>query len=346
MKDLKEFEDLMERFEEHCYLNDKAVNTIKLYKKSILYFRKYIEKSVLLATKKDILKFQAYLSDYKELSVNTVNTHTRGIKAFYAFLEEEGFVEENPSTSVKSKKNPKGSDVKMVSIDYVQKILKYLEESLKNEKDFVKKTRLLRDNALLHCLIYSGFRIGEICNLKIDDVGTVNNELRAVNDRERRTKNGRDRVVYVDSSCIEAIKDYVYIRKEFTKLSKNLKDDRYLFYTNHGNHMNERTANNIVKRIAKNAGVENVETIKPHAFRHTFASVAYKESEYDIMYTSRLLGHSSPKITADYLESFYKNESIAFSSDVFKGEKKECDIVPIKDVKVNGNVFYPKFMSN
>jgi integrase/recombinase XerD len=65
--------------------------------------------------------------------------------------------------------------------------------------------------------------------------------------------------------------------------------------------MNRRNFNRDIGRLCHNLGILNAKT-SPHTFRHYFA-ISYLRRGGDIYALSRILGHTSVKVTEVYLRS-------------------------------------------
>jgi integrase/recombinase XerD len=80
-----------------------------------------------------------------------------------------------------------------------------------------------------------------------------------------------------------------------------------LFTSRHHESLSESALAQIIDRLGRQAGIEGVRC-SPHTFRHTFATLFMRASN-DIFRLSKLLGHSSVKITEQYLKSFSQQDA-------------------------------------
>jgi site-specific recombinase XerD len=101
-------------------------------------------------------------------------------------------------------------------------------------------------------------------------------------------------------------------REELTRFvrkyrAKEKGTDAYLFCTRRGDPLTEGTLFRVVKQLGQVARIKGVRC-SPHTFRHSYA-VIFMRSGGDIFRLSRLLGHSSVKITENYLRSFTQQDS-------------------------------------
>ena len=144
-----------------------------------------------------------------------------------------------------------------------------------------------RDVALVTLLLDTGLRIGEVGNLRLDDVDWVEGYLRA---------NGKSgpRSVPFGRRTKAALK--AYVDRERRASSPSI---RHLFLTLSGMPLAAYGASQQVSKIVRRAGVE-VRKAGPHAFRHTFA-VEFVRAGGDAFALQRLLGHSTLDMTGRYV---------------------------------------------
>jgi len=161
----------------------------------------------------------------------------------------------------------------------------------------------LRDRALIRLLWVTGRRIREILNIKVSDIDW---EMKQIIVHLEKKKRDVVDVSYIDDFTVNLLRNYIkYYR---------LKNDDFLFKSDYTENksLTRQRAFQIVRRLAKKAGIESVGGDKPHPhhFRHSLAvDIARKmKNPADLRKLQMLLGHSSLSITERYLK--FSNEEI------------------------------------
>lgn len=141
-----------------------------------------------------------------------------------------------------------------------------------------------RDRLIVLCGLGAGLRVSEICRLRIEDVdleeGTVLVHL---------GKGRKDRYVAIPSWLAKAFRAWFGERRM-----------GWIFPSpvNEGRPLGTRAVQLMVGRLREASSVAR--RCSPHTLRHSYAT-ALLRSGADITEVQRLLGHSSPNVTARYL---------------------------------------------
>ena len=73
----------------------------------------------------------------------------------------------------------------------------------------------------------------------------------------------------------------------------------WLFPTRQGTQLSTRYIRQMVKRVARRAGVSEVERVSPHSLRHSFATNLYAETK-NLLLVQKALGHAYVSTTQIY----------------------------------------------
>ena len=156
-----------------------------------------------------------------------------------------------------------------------------LIEAVKKAKRDVDRARYkLRDLVLVSILVYTGCRLGEALNIRVEDLDF---EHRTVRIRQEKKQQEFIRIVPVVSSL------FWEIMKRYT-LRIPYKHEKLFLIT-------DRQARNIVYKFTKRYLRRK---IRPHAIRHSYAIFVLKHTR-DLEAVRRLLGHSDYKWLKVYL---------------------------------------------
>ncbi len=253
----------IENYRRYLEGEKKSENTVEQYTRIVRDMLLYIKKRVEDIGVRDINRYKIYLSTKRKYSKNSLYL---AIKAISSFFRYKGL---DIARNIKPPKRPKSMP-------------KYLsEEEVKNLLNAARNNP--RDYAIISLLAYSGLRVSELCNLRVEDVD-LNERVIYVHSG----KGDKDRIVVISEHAAEAIENYLFQRED------NL---IYLFASQKGEKISRVQVFRIVKKYAKIAGIKK--NVTPHVLRHTLATTLLKRG-VDIRFIQQFLGHSSVATTQIY----------------------------------------------
>ena len=134
-----------------------------------------------------------------------------------------------------------------------------------------------------------GMRLSELVGMDLDDIDLEQRQIRLFG------KGHKERMVYLNDACVEALQLYLNKRNVMEGLSPK---ERAVFVTRR---RKERISNRRVEQLVtgamKAAGLKGFST---HKLRHTAATLMYQTGNVDILTLKQLLGHSSVGTTQIY----------------------------------------------
>ncbi len=203
------------------------------------------------------------------------------IKGFTRHLKEKDYLLTDPSEKIKLPKTPKRLPKANLNIDEIQMLIKSPDT----------RTNLgYRDRVILELLYDTAIRRAEIGDIILTDLDLNNGYIHI------KGKGSKERVVPVSIRVSGLVKNYILsIRPSF--LPKKGKDPGYLFLSSRARKMNDRTILDIVKRHAKQAGIEK--RVTTHTMRHCCATHMLKNGA-PIRHLQEMLGHESLESTQIY----------------------------------------------
>ena len=145
-----------------------------------------------------------------------------------------------------------------------------------------------RDAALVAILRSTGMRRSEVVKLNLKEVDLQTGEVKILGGKHRV-----DRTVYLNSSAIKIVNDWldIRIRKPGPVLCQVNKAGRVL--------LNSLTSQAVLFLLQKRGNEAEVNQFSPHDFRRTFASDLLDDG-VDIATVQALLGHATPAQAARY----------------------------------------------
>ena len=142
-----------------------------------------------------------------------------------------------------------------------------------------------RDFCILTLFLNCGLRISELAGLDIGDINA--DSIRVLG------KGGKERIVYINDACADAINDYLLIRRDIKAL-----DTRAFFLSSRRRRISTSSVHYLVKRHLLAAGLDTSK-YSSHKLRHTAATLMLKNG-VDVRTLQELLGHEHLNTTQIY----------------------------------------------
>ena len=210
------------------------------------------------------------------LSAATVHGHVRTLRAFFAWLAREGFVDHNLASGLRPPKVP----VKVVSVLSDEEIKSILRTfNLTNPCD-------ARNRTIFMMLLDTGLRIGELITLKMDDVRLNEGFVKVMG------KGQKERLVPVGNNAQRALQRYLF-RYRPTPVHPGIGN---VFLSIHGGPLTENSMKLMFARMAQRSAVKRLHA---HLCRHTFAT-RFLTNGGDIFTLQQILGHSTLEMVRRY----------------------------------------------
>lgn len=161
-------------FKNHLYTLGLASKTIKSYVSDIQSFHKYLnEKGVTEPNELKrfyVVSYKSYLQE-NHFAIATINKKLNSIQAYSHYLTEQGVLTEtlvHPKDKVKVAVGSEG-EVDVLTNREVEQILFYLQDG---------KRVSLRNELIVHLLLYTGVRAGELVQIKLRDLDFLTTTLK------------------------------------------------------------------------------------------------------------------------------------------------------------------------
>lgn len=217
----------------------------------------------------------------KPIKNGTINNYIRNLKVYFNFMEENYFIKVNPMKKTKFLKAQRKKKPFLKDEDF-NKLLKCLDTSKYSE---------YRDYIIIQLIFDTGMRIGE--TLEIDITTDIDFQNRAINLRAETTKSKIARTVFFSLKMAEELKRWMKFKDRY--IESNL-----LFPVQLRDKVLD--VNNFEKNYRKYCDRIKITEFSPHGLRNNFAKRCLMNG-MDIYTLSRILGHSSVKVTEEcYLD--------------------------------------------
>lgn len=227
------------------------------------FFSFYSNHSPSQLNKKDILDYLHYLIKQKRIAENTQNQIINAIKCYYEKVL--GY----PRT--------------YYAIDRPKKAFQLPEVLSTTEvKQIINSPANLKHRCVLMCIYSAGIRLGEVVNLRVEDIKRDQSRLFI-----KGGKGKKDRYSLLSKKLVTILTGYI----------QQYRPHYWLFEGQDGGQYSKRSVQAVFRRAVDKAGVAPFATV--HTLRHSFATHLLEQG-VDTRYVQALLGHQSIKTTMIY----------------------------------------------
>ena len=194
-------------------------------------------------------------------------------------------IDNNPAQNLETPKLDKRLP-KYLSLDDSKKLLTV---TVNDESDENKE----RDYAIITLFLNCGLRLSELIGINLQDINFDDYKLTVIG------KGNKERTIYLNKACINAIKDYIKVRPTEGVKNDSKASNKALFLSKRRERISNRTVQYIVEKELRKAGLDTSK-YSTHKLRHTAATLMYQYGEVDIRALQEILGHKSISTTAIY----------------------------------------------
>ena len=231
----------------------------------------------------DIYDFFFFFGSQRGNGKRTSARKLSAIKALFKYLTvKRSLLEVNPAANIESPKQKKQLP-KHLSVEESIDLLTAVQQDTDSDNR-------ARNYAILTLFLNCGMRLSELAGISFGDLDTELRSLRVLG------KGAKERVVYLNDACREALNAYLPVRQTLTPKSG---DENALFISRNGNRLSIKTIQWMVKKYLGAAGLE-YKHYSTHKLRHTAATLMYQTGQVDIRVLKDILGHEQLTTTQIY----------------------------------------------
>ena len=255
-------------------------------------------------TTEDIYEFLLYADSDRDNMAAAKARKLSSIKGFFKYLHTKRMmIEDNPAINIESPKK-KQTLPKFLSMEESVMLL----DAVRGDTE--SKSRA-RDFAIITLFLNCGMRVSELVGIDINDV-----------DRQLRSltvtgKGNKQRIVYLNSACREALADYYAERISEKHVAT---DSRALFLSNREQRISVKTVQWMVYKYLEMAGLE-AKHYSVHKLRHTAATLMYQTGNVDVRVLKDILGHEQLNTTQIYTHVSNRSMEEAMENNPLSSQK-------------------------
>lgn len=260
-------------------INLVDLNTLKLVDLNIIY------------------EYLNYLNRVRHNSASSRARKIASLRSFFKYVcSKANLLEDNPTAELES-----------VKVNYHLPKFFTLDDSL-SLLGSVEGRNAERDYCILTLFLNCGFRLAELVGINLTDI--QDDRLTVIG------KGSKERTVYLNDACLEAIKNYLPERE---KIDISASAQNALFVSERGARISRRTVQNLVEKYVKKIGLDP-RKYTTHKLRHTAATLMY-QSGADIRVLQEILGHKQLNTTEIYTHVSNENIKEAVKSNPLSSVK-------------------------
>lgn len=238
----------------------------------------------------DVNEFIYYLHSERNNNEKSRARRISTLKSFFRFYtNNKAIISINPVEELESPKIRK-SLPKYLSLEESLKLLNSVDGQFKE-----------RNYCIITLFLNCGLRLSELCAININDINFDERMFKV------RGKGNKERIVYLNDACINALKDYLKIRLASTSTEKQA-----LFISRNDKRISPRSVELMVENALKKAGLYG-QGYTVHKLRHTAATLMYQHGNVDIRVLQQVLGHENLGTTEIY--THLSNDQIKKASE-------------------------------
>ncbi len=226
-------------------------------------------------TLEDAYSFMLFLQTDRNNSARTRSRKVSSLMSFFEYLtNRKMLLDKNPIAELEAPKAGKRLPV-YLTLEQCYTLLNAVDGEFKE-----------RDYCILILFLNCGMRLSELCSINYNSI--VGNKLKIIG------KGNKERTVYLNQACLDAINNYMKVRPV-----DGVKDKYALFISQRKTRLSNKSVQALVNKYIEKAGLGG-QGFSVHKLRHTCATLMYQHGGVDIRVLKEILGHENLGTTEIY----------------------------------------------
>lgn len=256
-------------------------NTSEAYLNDVRHLLDFLDAEAVPLTQTEEIHLHSLLCSLRDMGIQA-RSQARliaGVRAFFRFLREEGYILEDPSAMLESPRlGRRLPDV--LTVEEIDAMVAALPAD---------KEETPRNHAIIETLYGSGLRVSELVDLRLSRVNMEEKYMIV------EGKGSKQRMVPMSDTAAELIAEYLPQR---SRLDIKPGNSDILFLNRRGRALTRVMVFYIIRDAAATAGI--LKKVSPHSLRHSFATHLL-EGGASLRAIQEMLGHESIATTEIYL---------------------------------------------
>lgn len=227
-------------------------------------------------TLNDAYEYLSFCRNERDNSAATRSRKVSSLRTFFKFLDvQKALLDNNPMRELDTPKIKKALP-KYLTLEQSLDLLNCIDGKYKE-----------RDYCIITLFLNCGLRLSELVSLNYRDVRD-DGTMRVTG------KGNKERTIYLNQACMDAIKEYMKVRPVDGVVDKNA-----LFLSSRRQRISPKTVQHIVYENLEKAGLSGL-GLSTHKLRHTAATLMYQHGDVDVLVLKEILGHENLGTTQIY----------------------------------------------
>lgn len=258
------------------------------------------EKFIKSITLSDLYSFLSFAANQRDNKNHARARKVACLRSFFKYLQGKAkVIDENPALDLEPPKINSRHPI-YLTLDESKHLLASIDGENKE-----------RDYAIITLFLNCGLRLSELVGI---DINRISGDILTV-----IGKGNKERTVYLNNACINAINSYIKIRPK-----DGVKDKNALFLSERKQRISKRSVQYIVKKYIGASDLDT-ERYSTHKLRHTAATLMYKYGNVDIRALQHILGHENISTTQIYTHIDDDRLRSAVKANPLSGEFEELE---------------------
>lgn len=252
-------------------------------------------------TLKDVNNFLTYCKNERKIEARGRMRKASALRGLFKYLAVKmRYIDSNP--------------LEMLEVASSKKTLpRYLTlEQSKALLNAVNGENKARDYCILTLFLNCGLRLAELVSLDISDINFENKTLIVTG------KGNKERMVYLNKSCILAINSYLRERPHDGLANDDAR--KALFVSRLNKRIGRQAVQQMVYKYLADIGLDG-HHYSVHKLRHTAATLMYRHGDVDVLTLKEVLGHENLATTEIYTHIENQQIKDAISNNPLSKEK-------------------------
>ncbi len=251
----------------------------------------------------DVFEYMNYLLDKRGNHEAARARKASSLRVFFDYLTNKlSLLESSPVKELETAKLGK----RLPKFLNLEQSFKLLNTVLENGGEFKE-----RDYCIITLFLNCGMRLSELVGINFNDI-RADGTLRLIG------KGNKERIVYINDACKEAIEKYKKVRPV-----DGLKERNAFFISRHLKRISPKTVQHLVNKYLDLAGLSGM-GYSVHKLRHTAATLMYQYGNTDIRILKEILGHENLGTTEIYTHVCSKQIQNAINSNPLGAAKNKA----------------------
>lgn len=249
-----------------------------------------------------VFEYFNYAGAMRDNAPNTRCRKVSSLRTFFKYLTNKVMLlESNPIEELDSPK-VKQSLPKYLTLEQSIELLNVIDGKFKE-----------RDYCIITLFLNCGMRLSELVRINLTDIHRGSGPATIT----ITGKGNKERMVYLNNACIEAIDNYIKVRPVDGVIDKDA-----LFLSNRKQRISNIMVQTMVKKYLQKIGLGG-NGYSVHKLRHTAATLMYQYGDVDVRVLQDILGHENLGTTQIYTHVSSKQMADAISSNPLASVKKK-----------------------